>query len=347
MPDSLYRNFSSHYTGANVSIRIGPNNLTQAFGISWSVQQTKRPIYGYHDQYFSGVSDGIIIVQGQLFLNFVHPGYLSSVLQQHMEFEAGLLERLRGGAGASDLMAYVRSSGRVQATTELLRDILDSPLGIRDRDSNRLPDDTRYSYIDSLNRFTPRDTVDGTLRPDLDGDPDVEPTLNLNMSNSERTRALDGVLDQIFDDRDMREDLIRYFTGGVASGTSQYTTQSISSSETFVFHGDDLSGLVDRNVPLQLADDPTMAMARPDQFGSGYSSPHGIDILVHFGAPFGGEEQNRVVNYSNRSSFALKDCHFTGESGQIMMDDQPVMEVYNFFARKKETIPRNNSTDRL
>ena len=79
----MAREVSTIYTGANVSITIGDNLLTNAFGISYELSQNKRPIYGYNSTHFDAMASGQIIILGQIYFNYQHPNYLSSVLNDY------------------------------------------------------------------------------------------------------------------------------------------------------------------------------------------------------------------------------------------------------------------------
>lgn len=65
-----------YFCGANVLVRIGSMPLLEASGLSYSIQETKRPIYGYSSRFFDVVARGQVIVQGQLAINYVHQDYL-------------------------------------------------------------------------------------------------------------------------------------------------------------------------------------------------------------------------------------------------------------------------------
>lgn len=77
------REVATAYTGSNVSLYIGDELIVNAFGISYELSQNKRPVYGYNSLYFDAVSHGQVIVLGQLYINFQHPNYLSSLLVSH------------------------------------------------------------------------------------------------------------------------------------------------------------------------------------------------------------------------------------------------------------------------
>ena len=110
----MAREVATAYTGSNVSLFIGQELIVNAFGISYELSQNKRPIYGYNSLYFDAVSHGQVIVLGQLYINFQHPNYLSSLLVNHfnetdalrslrvMDQQAKITERLLDLSGNSE-----------------------------------------------------------------------------------------------------------------------------------------------------------------------------------------------------------------------------------------------------
>lgn len=81
----MAREVATAYTGANVSLTIGPDLITNAFGISWELSQNKRPIFGYNSMHYDAVASGQVIVLGQLYINYQHPNYLSRVLYDYFQ----------------------------------------------------------------------------------------------------------------------------------------------------------------------------------------------------------------------------------------------------------------------
>ena len=65
-----------YFCGANMLIKVGDMPLLEATGLSISVQESKRPIYGYSSRHFDSVASGQVLVQGQLAVNYVHQDYL-------------------------------------------------------------------------------------------------------------------------------------------------------------------------------------------------------------------------------------------------------------------------------
>jgi len=90
----MAREVATAYTGSNVSLFLGDELIVNAFGISYELSQNKRPIYGYNSLYFDAVSHGQVIVLGQLYINFQHPNYLSSLLVDHFTKKSGSMNEI-------------------------------------------------------------------------------------------------------------------------------------------------------------------------------------------------------------------------------------------------------------
>lgn len=67
-------------TASTVAAFLNGYHIEQAYGFNYKENVPKIPIYGYNDYEYSKVVRGKGIVQGILVLNFVFPGYLTSVL---------------------------------------------------------------------------------------------------------------------------------------------------------------------------------------------------------------------------------------------------------------------------
>jgi hypothetical protein len=126
------REIATTYTGQNISLTIGDTLVTTAFGVSWEVSQSKRPIYGYNSSYYDSVAKGQIIVLGQLFINFVTPNYLSRVLYRYYGektqlpdyFLAGFFDTLKPPIHAS-LPTTIATRGS-KARQERLSDLVNA-----------------------------------------------------------------------------------------------------------------------------------------------------------------------------------------------------------------------------
>ena len=69
-----------YYCGANVYITLGSLQLTEVAAISYQVQDSSTPIYGYSSRFFDAVAPGQKLIRGSLVINYVQPHYLASIL---------------------------------------------------------------------------------------------------------------------------------------------------------------------------------------------------------------------------------------------------------------------------
>ena len=76
-----------YFCGANVLVRVGDMPLLEATGLSLSIQESKRPIYGYSSRHFDAVALGQVLVQGQLVINYVHQDYLYHAIRAGLGIE--------------------------------------------------------------------------------------------------------------------------------------------------------------------------------------------------------------------------------------------------------------------
>ena len=82
----LQQNYEyDHFAGSQISIYIGDVLLDEINRIEFSVQQTKRPIYGYASQYYDAMASGQVIVNGSFTVNFKEAGYMYLVLKRYLE----------------------------------------------------------------------------------------------------------------------------------------------------------------------------------------------------------------------------------------------------------------------
>lgn len=70
-----------YFSGAQASIHIGDIWVDDVVGGSYSVTNSKKPIWGYGSTYFDAVAGGQEIVQGTLEINFREPNYLWMILE--------------------------------------------------------------------------------------------------------------------------------------------------------------------------------------------------------------------------------------------------------------------------
>lgn len=65
-----------YFCGANVIVEVESMPLYEAAGISFSVNESKRPLYGYNARHFNAVGRGQVIVSGSMLINYIHQDYL-------------------------------------------------------------------------------------------------------------------------------------------------------------------------------------------------------------------------------------------------------------------------------
>lgn len=85
------------FSGSQINIMLGDVVIDSAVGISFNIQQTKTPVYGYASQYYKFVADGHVLVQGNLTIAFKETGYLMYPIQRLLNRQT-LIE----GSGYSD-----------------------------------------------------------------------------------------------------------------------------------------------------------------------------------------------------------------------------------------------------
>ncbi len=74
------------YSTASTTVTfINGYHIEQCYGFNHKESVPKVPIYGYNDYEFTKAVRGKGIVQGMMILNFVFPGYLTSVLAQRTD----------------------------------------------------------------------------------------------------------------------------------------------------------------------------------------------------------------------------------------------------------------------
>jgi hypothetical protein len=350
---------ANYFSGANVSIFIGPHLLTEVFGISWQEMESLQPEYGYNSRYYNFVSEGQVSVIGNLYLNFVHVSYLSTLLQKYHEFIA-IVQGAARNNNIEGIIGILESREETANLINLIRNFYDPNL----RDNNPSGGEPAYltpgAYASApiLGSQMALVAADGqrVIAPidfnSASADARSNSAANLTDANAYRTntslsRSLDVGLNAIFDSPEIRTNLISYFTGGIVTSSSVYENNDGSVTQGSSVGGlrfDSLSEMVDNSVNRYAAGSPGMIYANPRQFGSASQGAKAIDIAVHYGPPPGMSEENKVYNYSTGSSFMLKGVRFTGESGVLRNDDQPVLESYPFLARRKVTIANRSYT---
>ena len=83
------------FSGSQIGIMIGDVLIDGAVAISFNVEQSKTPVYGYANQYYTFVADGHILVQGTLTVAFKEAGYLMWPMQRFQE-KAAIINSISG-----------------------------------------------------------------------------------------------------------------------------------------------------------------------------------------------------------------------------------------------------------
>jgi hypothetical protein len=65
-----------YFCGANVTVRIDDFPILECAGFSYTILESKRPIYAYHSRHYDAVARGQVLVQGSILINYVHQDYL-------------------------------------------------------------------------------------------------------------------------------------------------------------------------------------------------------------------------------------------------------------------------------
>ena len=115
-----------YFCGANVTIRVDGFPILECAGLSYSIAETKRPIYAYHSRLYDAVARGQVLVQGSILVNYVHQDYL---------FKATELAKSRS------LQDPVLQSAKTVEDIEGVRNLL--------RDNPRADIQTHLDYIEN------------------------------------------------------------------------------------------------------------------------------------------------------------------------------------------------------
>jgi hypothetical protein len=74
-----------YYSGSQINLLMGDVLIDSAVKIGFDVNQSKTPVFGYANQYYSFLADGHILVQGSLIVAFKETGYLLWPIQRYQE----------------------------------------------------------------------------------------------------------------------------------------------------------------------------------------------------------------------------------------------------------------------
>lgn len=83
--EQIYANdaFTRYFTATLARIYIGNLFVDEVHSVQFVLQQNRSPVYGYASRFADAYSTGRSLVQGQIIVNYVHPGYLRTILQEY------------------------------------------------------------------------------------------------------------------------------------------------------------------------------------------------------------------------------------------------------------------------
>lgn len=72
-----------YFSGANVTIKLNDKDLVECAGISYSISNSKQPVYSYESVQFDAVLTGREIVEGRFVINYKSPNYLYNLIRSN------------------------------------------------------------------------------------------------------------------------------------------------------------------------------------------------------------------------------------------------------------------------
>jgi len=109
--DTVYE--YDYFSGSQVSIMMGDILLDDIMGISFSANQSKTPVFGYANQYYTTESAGRVLVQGSFAIAFKESAYLLYPVKRYIERMTGLqwtTPRYKTGKNGEIIRGYTNSS---------------------------------------------------------------------------------------------------------------------------------------------------------------------------------------------------------------------------------------------
>lgn len=102
----------------NTRVFVGKWQLDDVCGISYSMEASRTPLFGFKSSTFDGIGWGSSIVSGSILCQFRYPGYLTKVIQ---ELASQDYDQSDAGSknGAGDLTAKMASQDPIAITAAL------------------------------------------------------------------------------------------------------------------------------------------------------------------------------------------------------------------------------------
>ncbi len=102
-----------YFSSNQAALYIGDVFVDEVIALSYSVQQSKSPIYGYASQLFDAVSHGTVLVQGQFSVNFKESGYLWLILHRYKRFQNAVDETISRYNNVKDQFTATDVGGKI------------------------------------------------------------------------------------------------------------------------------------------------------------------------------------------------------------------------------------------
>lgn len=316
---------ADYFSGANITIAMGPAILTQAFGVSWQVDQLKRPIYGYNSQYYDAIAKGIVQVNGSLYLNFVSPRYLTVTIHrfhQMMQTWQNIVSTTTSTARVNQLSDYLQTNASAMNLFTLIGSMLNTPeaiLQLLGTESLPLFNQSRpWSYQIPVTGEDP-------------GDSSVSASPERIYRNQQAPRDFGTLLEDFYSSDEAVSGITELLWGDNSSLINDPGGEfNTSISEARVNGQWSLSEIArDSGDPF----DMTSSYGRPDQIGHPMDGTQGVDITILYGNAFEAQVTNTTFQYDHSTSRIIKGVHFLGESSSVVANDEPLLDVYPFLAR--------------
>lgn len=71
-----------YFSGANIKLKFNNSSILECAGISYSISNSKQPVYSYESVRFDAVLTGREIVEGRFVINYTKPNYVYSKLRE-------------------------------------------------------------------------------------------------------------------------------------------------------------------------------------------------------------------------------------------------------------------------
>ena len=112
-----------YFSGANVVVENQQGDrISECAGISYSISNSRQPVYGYNSEYFDVMLPGRMIVQGTIVVNQTRKNYLEDSLKTNLANGESFNIRIRFGNNRSNVQVLVDcaliSSGKTIQVSE-------------------------------------------------------------------------------------------------------------------------------------------------------------------------------------------------------------------------------------